>query len=63
MKEREDETEATPPVDFAKDEDVSRAVRRAVRDALVGHARKGNRVVVWKDGRAVWIRPRPEMGP
>ncbi|RYG43397.1 hypothetical protein EON79_17030 [bacterium] len=62
MNERKDEAEITPPVDFAKDEDVSQAVRRAVREALAGHARRGNRVVVWKDGHPVWIRPTPELG-
>ena len=52
----------TPPVDFAKDEDVSRGFRRAVREALAAHARRGNKVVVWKDGRPVWIRPKPGRG-
>lgn len=40
---------------FNRDEEVHQAVSDAVRDALQEHARKGNRVVVWKDGKAVWV--------
>ena len=40
---------------FNRDEEVHRAVSDAVRDALEEHARKGNHVVVWKDGKAVWV--------
>ena len=63
MKEPEPRDEdADKPVDFSQDESVSGAVRRAVREALAGHARRGNKVVVWRDGRPVWIRPKPEVG-
>jgi|LauGreDrversion4_2_1035121.scaffolds.fasta_scaffold1834775_1 hypothetical protein len=40
---------------FNRDEEVHQAVSDAVRDALEEHARKGNHVVVWKDGKAVWV--------
>jgi hypothetical protein len=40
---------------FAEDEAVDLAVKQAVRHALKEHGRKGNKVVVWKDGQAVWV--------
>lgn len=36
---------------------VTRALRRAVREALLRHKRDGNPVAVWRDGRVVWIAP------
>ena len=48
-------------VDFERDEDVSGAIRQAVRDALAGHALRGNLVVVWKDGRPMLV-PAPILG-
>jgi hypothetical protein len=33
------------------------AVRRAVREALLAHARAGNPVASWEDGKVVWIQP------
>lgn len=41
-------------------EDVPRilkAMREAVREALLRHKRLGNPVAVWKEGRVVWLRP------
>ena len=35
---------------------ILRALRAAVRDALAAHKRAGNSVVVWRDGRVVWIQ-------
>jgi hypothetical protein len=34
---------------------VEAAVQAAVRDALIQHKRAGNPIVVWEDGRVVWI--------
>jgi len=34
---------------------IERALTRAVREALLRHKRAGNPVVVWQDGRVVWI--------
>ncbi len=41
-------------------EDVPRilkAMREAVREALLRHKRLGNPVAVWKEGRVVWLQP------
>jgi len=35
---------------------ILRALRAAVRDALAAHKRAGNPVVVWRDGRVMWIQ-------
>jgi hypothetical protein len=32
-------------------------MRRAVREALLQHKRDGMPVVVWQDGKVVWIPP------
>lgn len=48
---------------FHEDADVDQAVKDAVHNALAEHARKGNKVVVWRDGRPVWVpatAPEPE---
>lgn len=34
---------------------ILRALRAGVREALAAHKRAGNPVVVWRDGRVVWI--------
>jgi hypothetical protein len=39
---------------FLHDDEVDKAVTDAVRKALSEHARKGNEVVVWEDGKPVW---------
>ncbi len=49
-----------PQKSFHKDEEVHLAVTEAVKDALAEHARKGNLVVVWKDGKPVW-EPAPAV--
>ena len=41
--------------DFGKD--VERALRRAVRQALLMHKRIGNPIAAWKDGEVVIIPP------
>ena len=38
-------------------ERILRALRQAVRDTLRDHKRNGHPVVVWRDGRVVWIQP------
>ena len=34
---------------------IERALRRAGREALRGHKRRGESIVVWKDGRVVTL--------
>lgn len=36
---------------------ILRALRQAVREALLAHKRAGNPVAVWKDGRVEWVKP------
>jgi hypothetical protein len=38
-------------------EDVERALRRAVRGALVMHKRLGNPIASWRDGKVVIVPP------
>lgn len=48
---------------FHEDEEVDQAVKDAVHHALAEHARKGNKVVVWRDGKPVWVpATAPEPG-
>jgi hypothetical protein len=34
---------------------ILHAMRQGVREALARHKERGNPVVVWRDGRVVWI--------
>lgn len=36
---------------------IEKAMQRAVRDALRRHKRLGQPVVVWQDGKTVWLQP------
>jgi len=36
---------------------IDRALKQAVKDALLQHKRAGNPIVVWRDGKIVWIKP------
>lgn len=38
-------------------EAVDKALKRAVRHALLTHKRAGNPIAAWKDGKVVWIPP------
>ena len=42
---------------FADDEALARAVRRAVREAVLVHKQAGNSVAAWRDGRVVLLPP------
>jgi len=44
----------TYPLDRAAHE---AAIRKAVREAVLAHARAGNPVATWRDGKVVWIQP------
>ncbi|MBI4493233.1 MAG: hypothetical protein HY690_10630 [Chloroflexi bacterium] len=46
------------PVDRVQDiPRILKAMREAVREALLRHKRLGNPVAVWQDGRVVWLSP------
>ena len=34
-----------------------RFLKKAVQEALVRHKQAGNPIVVWRDGKIVWIKP------
>lgn len=36
---------------------ISEALRRAARQALLEHKREGLPIVIWRDGRVVWVPP------
>lgn len=36
---------------------ITAAIGRGVREALWTHARLGNPVCEWKDGKVVWVQP------
>ena len=36
---------------------ITEALRRAVREAVLEHARAGRPVATWREGKVVWIPP------
>jgi hypothetical protein len=36
---------------------ITAAIQRAVWEAILAHARAGNPVAGWKDGKVVWVQP------
>jgi hypothetical protein len=48
-----------PPLaeQFADSQLLDAAVRRAVREAVLTHAKLGHPVATWRDGRVVWLQP------
>lgn len=46
------------PIDRVEDVPrILKAMRDAVREALLRHKRLGNPVAVWHEGRVVWLAP------
>jgi hypothetical protein len=39
------------------DKGTEAALQKAFREAVLAHARAGNPVATWRDGRVVWITP------
>lgn len=42
---------------FSDPERITQALAQGVRDALLKHKQAGNPIVVWHDGKIVWIKP------
>ncbi|MDN3510812.1 MAG: hypothetical protein NG784_05845 [Candidatus Jettenia sp.] len=42
---------------FEDKEKITRALSKAVNEALLQHKKAGNPVASWKDGKIVWIQP------
>jgi hypothetical protein len=42
---------------FEDKEKITKALSKAVKEALLQHKRAGNPVASWKDGKIIWIQP------
>ncbi len=42
---------------LADKEKITRALAQAVKEALLKHKQSGNPIVVWQDGKMVWLKP------
>jgi hypothetical protein len=42
---------------FANPEKITLALTKGVHDALLRHKQAGNSIVVWRDGKIVWLKP------
>ncbi|HAS16333.1 MAG TPA: hypothetical protein DDX84_04515 [Nitrospiraceae bacterium] len=42
---------------FSDPEKITQALVRGVREALLKHKQAGNPIVIWKDGKTVWLKP------
>jgi hypothetical protein len=47
----------SPAERFNDHEAVEAAIRRAVREAVLEHARAGRSIAVWREGQVVWLEP------
>ena len=36
---------------------IDKALKQAVREAILQHKRAGNPIVVWRNGKMVWLKP------
>jgi len=52
-----DKAEKTIDEIFRDGASIDKALKQAVRKTLVRHKQSGNPVVVWRDGKAVWLKP------
>lgn len=42
---------------FSNPEKITQALAKGVREALLKHKQAGNPIVVWRDGKMVWLDP------
>lgn len=42
---------------FADGTLIDEAIKRGVREALLRHKKLGQSIVIWRDGKVVWIPP------
>ncbi len=42
---------------FTDPDKITKALAQGVRDALLKHKQAGNPIVVWRNGRIVWLKP------
>ena len=48
---------------FAEGTLIDKALKQAVREAILQHKRAGNPIVVWRDGKMVWLKPEEIVEP
>ena len=48
---------------FAEGTLIDKALKQAVREAILQHKRAGNPIVVWRDGKMVWLKPEEIIEP
>ena len=36
---------------------IDKALKKAVQEALVRHKQAGNPIVIWRDGKIIWLKP------
>ena len=42
---------------FTNPERITKALAQGVRDALLKHKQVGNPIIIWRDGKSIWIKP------
>jgi len=42
---------------FSNPENITKALAQGVREALLNHKQAGKSVVIWRDGKVVWLKP------
>lgn len=42
---------------------IDKALKKAIREAVLQHKRAGNPIVVWRDGQIVWLKPEEIVVP
>jgi len=56
MKKREKHKDRITEALADKDK-ITQALTQGVHDALLKHKQAGNPIVVWRDGKMVWLKP------
>jgi hypothetical protein len=41
---------------FTNPERITKALTQGVRDALLKHKQAGNPIIIWRDGKSIWIK-------
>lgn len=43
---------------FSEGTEIDEAIKKAVKEAVLRHKQAGNPIVVMKDGKMVWLKPK-----
>jgi hypothetical protein len=41
---------------FTNPERITKALTQGVRNALLQHKQAGNPIIIWRDGKSIWIK-------